>query len=120
MPDPELVTAMSKLLAPLPGVTEQKTSVHVTFCINKKVFAFTRSTGDGVALKLPKERIAALIEREDIRLLRMGKRTMKEWIVLSHPQPSGYRKDLSLFKEAMAFTESSASTPKKKVRKPRS
>ena len=119
MPDPELVTAMSKLLAALPGVTEQRTSVHVTFYVNKKVFAFTRSAGDGVVLKLPKERIAALLEREDICLLTMGKRTMKEWILLSHPQPSGYRKDLPLFKEAMAFVASTRRDGKKTVRKPR-
>lgn len=117
MPDPELVSAMSKLLAGLPGVTEEKTSVHVSFFTGKKVFAFTRSTGDGVALKLPKERIARLLERDDIRLLTMGKRTMKEWILLSHPQPSGYKKDLPLFKEAMVFVTSTSKDGKKTERR---
>lgn len=117
MPDPELVAAMSKLLAGLPGVTEQRTSVHVSFFNRRKVFAFTRSTGDGVALKLPKERIASLLEREDVRLLTMGKRTMKEWIVLSHPQPSGYRKDLPLFKDAMVFVAATSKNRKKTARK---
>lgn len=116
MPDPELVAAMSKLLGGLPGVTEKRTSVHVTFYTGKKVFAFTRSTGDGVVLKLPKERIDALLEREDVRLLTMGKRTMKEWIVVIHPQMSGYRKDLPLFKAAMGFVASASKVGKKTAR----
>lgn len=117
MPDLELVATMSKLLAGLPGVTEEKTSVHVTFCTGNKVFAFTRSTGGGVALKLPSERISTLLKRGDVRLLTMGKRTMKEWILLSHPQPSGYKKDLPLFKEAMAFVASLSKDGKKEARK---
>jgi hypothetical protein len=35
----------------------------------------------------------------------MGKRTMKEWIVIEHPKPADYKKDLPLFKEAKAFVE---------------
>jgi hypothetical protein len=107
MPDPELVTALSKLLATLPGVIEEKTEKHATFLINKKVFAFTRS-GDsgGVAIKLPKERIAELLPRKEISPLTMGKRTMKEWILLDHVKSSGYKKDLALFKEAISFVSS--------------
>jgi hypothetical protein len=33
----------------------------------------------------------------------MGKRTMKEWILLDHAKPSSYKKDLALFKEAITF-----------------
>jgi hypothetical protein len=105
MADPKLIATLSSLLAPLPDVTEEKTETHATFLIKKKVFAFTRSSGPGVALKLPKERIAALLERDDITLLTMGKRTMKEWIVIEHSKPADYKKDLPLFKEAKAFVE---------------
>src|SRR5580698_9042693 len=56
MPDPVLVTAISNLLAPLPSITEEKTPTHATYCIGRKIFAFTRSGGGGgVAIKLPKE-----------------------------------------------------------------
>ncbi len=104
MPDPELVTTLSKLLAALPGVTEEKTEKHVTFLVNKKFFAFTRSgEGGGVAIKLPKERIAELLHRKEISPLTMGKRTMKEWILLDHAVPVSYKKDLALFKEAIIF-----------------
>ncbi len=106
MPDPALVAALSKLLAPIPGVVEEKSENHVSFTANKKVFAFTRSGGaTGVALKLPRERIAELLARDEITPLVMGKRIMKEWILLTHANPSGYKKDLPLFKEAKAFAE---------------
>ena len=102
MPDADLITALSKLLATLPGVTEEKAETHATFLTGKKVFAFTRS-GGGVALKLSKEKIAELLQRDDITPLTMGKRTMKEWILLDHARPSDYKKDLALFKEAITF-----------------
>jgi len=102
MPDADLVDALSKLLAALPGVVEETTATHATFLTNKKVFAFTRK-GGGVALKLPTERIDDLLQREDVIPLTMGKRTMKEWVLLNHAKPSFYKKDLVLFKEAIAF-----------------
>ena len=105
MADPRLIAILSSLLGPLAEVTEEKTETHATFLIGKKVFAFTRSSGPGVALKLPKERIAALLERDEITQLTMGKRTMKEWIVLEHAKLADYKKDLALFKEAKAFVE---------------
>jgi hypothetical protein len=105
MADPKLIATLSSLLGPLPDVSEEKTETHATFLIGKKVFAFTRSSGPGVALKLPKERIAALLQREDITLLTMGKRTMKEWIVIERSKPTDHKKDLALFKEAKAFVE---------------
>ncbi|HEX4576984.1 MAG TPA: hypothetical protein VH117_06510 [Edaphobacter sp.] len=62
-------------------------------------------TSNRVVLKLPKERIAVLLQRDDITLLTMGKRTMKEWIVIERAKPTDYKKDLALFKEAKAFVE---------------
>jgi hypothetical protein len=105
MAKPDLVAAISSLLSSLPGVTVKKTEIHATFFTGKKIFAFTRSSGPGMVLKLPKERIAVLLQREDIALLTMGKRTMKEWIVIEHPTPADYKKDLPLFKEAKSFVE---------------
>jgi hypothetical protein len=114
MPDPVLVTAISHLLAPLPSITEEKTPTHATYFIGRKIFAFTRSGGGGgVALKLPAERIAELLQREHITILKMGKRTMKEWILLDHPKPTDYMEDLDLFKESIAFVASTKHTPRK-------
>jgi hypothetical protein len=105
MADARLIATLSSLLRSLPDIAEEKTETHATFLINRKVFAFTRSSGSGVALKLPKERIAGLLERDDITLLKMGKRTTKEWILIEHTKPADYKKDLALFEEAKAFVE---------------
>ena len=114
MPDPVLVTAISNLLAPFPSITEEKTPTHATYFIGRKIFAFTRSGGGGgVALKLPHERIAELVERDDITVLKMGKRTMKEWILLDHAKPTDYSEDLDLFKESIAFVAATNHTPRK-------
>jgi hypothetical protein len=115
MPDADLVAALSKLLATLPGVTAEKTLTHATFLINKKVFAFTRSgDGGGVALKLPKEKIAELLRRKEISPLTMGKRTMKEWVLLDHAKPSSYKNDLLLFQEAITFVAAGSEASKSK------
>ena len=115
MSDPELVAAISKLLAAVPGVTEEKTDSHATFLAGKKVFAFTRGGGRrGVVLKLPQDRIAELLQREEVSPLTMGKRTMKEWVLLDHDRPASYKKDVGLFKEAMAFVSSGSKTKSKR------
>ena len=80
MADPKLIAALSSILGPLPDVTEEKTETHATFLIKKKVFAFTRSSGPGVALKLPKERIDALRPKRYHPSVH-GQTTLKEWIV---------------------------------------
>ena len=107
MPDPDLVATLSQLLTALPDVSEVRTENHGTFLINKKVFAFTRSGGGGgVALKLPRERIAELLHKEEFSTFTMGTRAMKEWVLLTHERPSSYKKNLPLFKEAIAFVSS--------------
>lgn len=70
-----------------------------------KIFAFTRP--DGIAMKLPEERVAALVDsREDASFLVMGTKTMREWLMLRYKSPSDYRKDAKLFEEAMTFVAS--------------
>ena len=105
MADPKLIATLSTLLGSLPGVTEKQFPNHTSFFTGKNVFVFTSRTSDRVILKLPKERIAALLQRDDVVLLTMGKRTMNEWIVIEHSRPADYKKDLVLFKEAKAFVE---------------
>ena len=110
MADPKLIATLSTLLGSLPGVTEKQFPNHTSFFTGKNIFVFTSRKNNRVILKLPKERITALLERDDIVLLTMGKRTMKEWIVIEHSRPADYKKELALFKEAKAFVE----TAKKK------
>jgi hypothetical protein len=105
MADPKLIATLSTLIGSLPGVKEKQFPNHTSFFTRKNVFIFTSRTSNRVILKLPKERIAALLQRDDITLLTMGKRTMKEWIVIERVKPADYKKDLALFKEAKAFVE---------------
>jgi len=70
-----------------------------------KIFAFTRP--DGVAMKLPQERVASLVDsRADASFLVMGTKTMREWLMLRYAAPGDYRKDAKLFDEAMKFVAS--------------
>ena len=70
-----------------------------------KIFAFTRP--DGIAMKLPEEQIASLVEtRDDASFLVMGTKTMREWVMLRYAGPGDYRKDGKLFYEAMKFVAS--------------
>jgi hypothetical protein len=105
MADPKLIATLSSLLTPLPGVKEKQFPNHTSFFTGKNVFVFTSRTSNRVILKLPQERIAVLLQRDDITLLTMGKRTMKEWIVIERAKPADYKKDLALFKEAKTFVE---------------
>ena len=80
----------------LPGVTVRMHMNRSSFMIGKKVFAFMRP--EGVAMKLPAERIESL----GLDHLVMGKRAMKEWAVVKR------KKDLPLVKEAVAFLKQSS------------
>ncbi|HSY68788.1 MAG TPA: hypothetical protein VK813_09100 [Edaphobacter sp.] len=113
MADPKLIATLSSLLGSLSGVKEKQFPNHTSFFTGKNVFVFTSRTSNRVVLKLPKERIADLLKRADIELLTMGKRTMKEWIVIEHRKPADYKKDLALFKEAKAFVETENEKAKK-------
>jgi hypothetical protein len=113
MADAKLIATLSSLVGSLPGITEKQFPNHISFFTGKNVFVFTSRTNNRVVLKLPKERIATLLQRDDLTLLTMGKRTMKEWIVIERTNVADYKKDFVLFKEAKTFVE----TAKKKIKK---
>lgn len=79
--------------------------------IDNRIFAFTRPD-ESAALKLPEDRIAGLLSDGEIRHLVMGKRTMREWVVIPNIAAPG---NLKLLREAMAYV---ASLPKEERRKP--
>ena len=84
---------------------------HGCLMIDNRIFAFTRPD-ESAALKLPEARIAELIANGEIRHLIMGKRTMREWVVIPNIAAPG---NLSLLLEAKAYV---ASLPKEERRKP--
>lgn len=102
----DLATVLSAMLQGLPRVNVKKSANRVSYLIGKKVFAFTLK--ESVVLKLPQEKIRALVDKKTATFLVMGKREMKEWAVIKHEAPREYKKDLKLFKEALAFVSSQA------------
>jgi len=84
---------------------------HGCLMIDNRIFAFTRPD-ESAALKLPEDRIAGLLSDGEIRHLTMGKRTMREWVVIPNIAAPG---NLKLLHEAMAYV---ASLPKEERRKP--
>lgn len=85
---------------------------HGCLMIDNRIFAFTRPD-ESAALKLPEPRIAELIAADsEIQILIMGKRTMREWIVIPNIAAPG---NLPLLLEAKAYV---ASLPQEKRRNP--
>jgi hypothetical protein len=62
-------------------------------------------------MKLPQSRIEPLLESGDGRLLRMGKRTMREWVVVPE---SASAATVHLLRDAKAFVDSLPKMPKRK------
>lgn len=74
---------------------------NASFSVGGKVFAFTRP--EGLVLKLPAAEITRVLAERDAELLVMGKRVMREWILLRLSGPDEYRKELQLLQTAMKF-----------------
>ena len=106
MADHDLTTILSAMLQDIPQVQIGTHLHHTNFLVGNKVFAYIQ--GDGVVLKLPKEKAQELVETEQAVPLVMGKRVMKEWVVITHDDPTAYQHDDALFKEAIAFVASKA------------
>jgi hypothetical protein len=79
--------------------------------VDSKVFAFTMRD-ESAAVKLPAARIAELLDDSEIRHLKMGERTMREWVVVPNIAAPD---NLRLLREAMSYV---ASLPKTERRKP--
>jgi len=97
----------------LPGCTLGWKFGHASLQVGEKVFAFTRSD-EGAAVKLPAERISALIEGGEIHHLKMGQRILREWAVvpcIAAPE------NMPILREAMSYVASLPKTAKKKTAK---
>lgn len=88
----------------LPQASVVRKPSGAMFQAGAKIFAFTRP--EGVALKLPEARIAQLVESRDASFLVMGKKTMREWVLLRYTGPGDYLQDGKVFAEAMEFVAS--------------
>jgi hypothetical protein len=94
----------------IPGCMADINSGHGCLMVDNRIFAFTRAD-DSAALKLPEARIAELIVQGEMYNLIMGKRTMREWVVVPNIMEPG---NLPLLIEAKAYV---ASLPQEKRRR---
>jgi hypothetical protein len=78
-----------------------------------KVYCFITRDG-ALALKLPAERTAPLLESGSASLLKMGSRTMKEWLVWPDPTSN---EAVTLLHEAKAYVEALPPTKPKASKK---
>jgi hypothetical protein len=67
-----------------------------------KVFCFVNRDGN-LAMKLPAAMIASLLENGDATPLRMGPRTLREWIVIGEPESP---ETIRLLSKARIYVES--------------
>jgi hypothetical protein len=88
----------------LPQATVVRKPSGAMFQTGAKIFAFTRP--EGVAMKLPEACIAKLVESRDASFLVMGKKTMREWVLLRYSSPGDYLTDGKLFGEALEYVAS--------------
>ncbi len=97
----ELRAIADKVLSSVPGSAVSWKFHNASFDAGGKVFAFTRPAG--MAMKLPEARIRQLVESDGAANLVMGKRTMREWVVVPADDTASL---LPLLKEAAAFVTS--------------
>lgn len=88
----------AKLLERLPGGEVTWKFHNASFSVGGKVFGFTRGTQ--VVCKLPRVRVEEIVAEGMGEALVMGKRTMKEWVVV---EPTDDAEELVLLREAMEF-----------------
>jgi hypothetical protein len=100
----EATKIICSLIKDFPEVTIGKHINHTNFLIGKKVLGFIRK--DGLALKLPPETVNKLLQKSTISRLVMGKKEMKEWVVIFHKNPEEYKADKDLLKESITFVSS--------------
>lgn len=99
------ISALCAALKAWPEVAIRRNVRGASFVVGRKFFAFTRP--EGLAMKLPENRIRALVEAGEAQFLKMGKRTMREWALLRlEPTAQVRDEDIRLLREAMRFTSS--------------
>src|SRR5262249_996074 len=101
MTEKDLPTILTSFFRNVPQVSTGKHCKGLSFRVGKKIFGFIRDE-KSVVMKLPREKVLALIETGHATPLVMGKRVMREWVVLTHEKPEEYQNDKELFQESFS------------------
>ena len=103
---PDVAEVVGKALADVPGVRAGKMFGFPAFFMGRKLFACVY--GDGVALKLPPETLARVLELPGAsRFEPYGKR-MREWAHIAHETAEEYNQDQELLLEAADYVGATA------------
>jgi TfoX/Sxy family transcriptional regulator of competence genes len=100
----DLAAARQFAAAKLPGAEVNGKFGGASFFVDGKVFAFTRPKG--LVLKLPQDVLAKVLATREAQYLTMGKRVMREWVLLAQESPERYVDELPLLRSAMDFVRS--------------
>jgi len=101
--DPAQKAAMDGLLLGMPGVKGGKAFGYPAYKVNGKIFAFVG--GDGVSIKLPAARVAALTAAQpEIKPFEVTDGVIwREWVMIEHPDPETLAQHIDLFEESLVF-----------------
>jgi hypothetical protein len=107
---------LDDLLLQIPGVTAKKMFGCPSYFIAGK--AFVSVFGDGVAIKLPKDQMDAVLKRSDAKPFAPGGMPMGGWVLITHKNSADYRGELGLMNNAVEYVAEQAATapPKKKAK----
>ena len=93
---------LDSLLLALSGVVSGKMFGYPAYYVKRKLFACVY--GDGVGVKVRKEFAKDLLSEDDIVPFQpMGKARMRERIQINHSNSEDYRRDIEIFKAAVAY-----------------
>ncbi|NDJ54518.1 MAG: TfoX/Sxy family protein [Chloroflexi bacterium] len=86
----------------IPGVIEGKMFGYMGYKVNGKMFALL--CGNGIAVKLPKERVASLLERSDAKPFEPKEGNVwKEWVLIEPADPNKLANEEALYLESVEY-----------------
>jgi hypothetical protein len=93
---------MDEMLLVMPGVKASKAFGYPAYKINGNVFAFVGSKG--VAIKLPEERVNALLDGQTLKHFEVGDGVVwRQWLSIQRDAFNDYDQDARLFEESVEF-----------------
>ena len=94
------------LLLDIPGIKGGKAFGHPAFKVGKKVFIFVG--GDGIAVKLPPERVLELVETQaEMHPFYPAEVTLwKGWVSIVRENANDYQQDIALMEESIQYVGS--------------
>ena len=103
---------LDSLLLSMPSVAEGKMFGYAAYYVNRKLFACIY--GEGVGVEVPEEVANKLLtEKHVVPFQPFGKPKMREWIQINRPRSSDYRKDMDVFRAAVAFVSQIQATTRR-------